>query len=164
MTDEVPQPRRAKPSDAEQIVECLSAAFAPFKAAYAPGAFADTVPSGQAVLERIRDGIVLVAVQADGVVAGTLAGMVTGSEGHLRGMAVRSAWQGSGLAQRLLSAMESELAARGCKRITLDTTAPLLRASAFYSKNGYRRTGRVTDFYGMALFEWEKVGAACTEG
>jgi RimJ/RimL family protein N-acetyltransferase len=157
--DETTELRHAKPSDVWQIVECLSAAFAPFRAAYTSAAFVDTVPSGEGVLGRTRDGIVLVAVQPDGVVAGTLAGTVAGSDGHLRGMAVRAPWQGSGLARRLLQAMESELAARGCTRITLDTTAPLLQATAFYTKNGYRRTGCVADFYGMALFEWEKAVA-----
>ena len=71
-------------------------------------------------------------------------------------MAVLPEWQGQGIAPRLLQAAEEELAARGCVRITLDTTEPLLRAVRFYEKHGYRRTGRTTDFFGMPLHEYAK--------
>ena len=36
------------------------------------------------------------------------------------------------------------------------TTEPLERAMRFYEKHGYRRSGRVTDFFGMTLHEWVK--------
>jgi GNAT superfamily N-acetyltransferase len=91
------------------------------------------------------------------VIAGTLAcGKVSEGEGHLRGMAVRAAWQGAGVAQALLERAESELRAQGCSRVTLDTTLPLERAMRFYEKNGYQRSGRVADFFGMVLIEYEK--------
>ena len=44
----------------------------------------------------------------------------------------------------------------GCKRVTLDTTAPLERAIRFYRKNGFVPTGGVTDFFGMPLYEYAK--------
>src|SRR5262249_16302573 len=50
----------------------------------------------------------------------------------------------------------TELRAGGCVRITLDTTAPLERAVAFYERNGFARTGRVRDFFGMPLHEYGK--------
>ena len=56
----------------------------------------------------------------------------------------------------MLQAAESELRARGCRRVTLDTTQPLERAMRFYEKNGYRRSGNVGDFFGMPLFEYVK--------
>jgi GNAT superfamily N-acetyltransferase len=83
-------------------------------------------------------------------------GKASEGEGHLRGMAVRSEWHGAGAAQALLEHAESELRAQGCWRVTLDTTLPLERAMRFYEKNGYRRSGRVTDFFGMRLIEYEK--------
>ena len=84
------------------------------------------------------------------------AAVIAPSEGHLRGMAVRPAWQGRGVAKQLLDAAESELAAKGCSRISLDTTGPLKRAVAFYEKNGYRASGKITDFFGMRLYEYVK--------
>ena len=43
-----------------------------------------------------------------------------------------------------------------CARVTLDSTEPLLRAAKFYQRNGYRRTGKIADYFGMRLIEWEK--------
>ena len=77
-------------------------------------------------------------------------------EGHIRGMAVVAEWQGCGLAAQLLQAAESELRSQGCHRVTLDTTEPLERAMRFYGKNGYRRSGKVDNFFGMPLIEYVK--------
>ena len=77
-------------------------------------------------------------------------------EGHLRGMAVRPEWQGVGVAAQLLQQVESELRDRKCSRVSLDTTEPLRRAMRFYERNGYHRSGKVTDFFGMALIEYIK--------
>jgi ribosomal protein S18 acetylase RimI-like enzyme len=71
-------------------------------------------------------------------------------------MAVRPQWHGCSIAQRLLDAMEKHLLAKGCTRISLDTTGPLLRAMRFYEKNGFTRTGKITDFFGMPLIEYVK--------
>ncbi len=71
-------------------------------------------------------------------------------------MAVRPEFAGTGIAQRLLEAIEDDLRSRGCMRITLDTTEPLQRAMRFCERNGYRRTGVVRDFFGMPLIEYAK--------
>jgi ribosomal protein S18 acetylase RimI-like enzyme len=149
--------REATRDDAEGILACLREAFEPYRASYTPGAFQDTVLAPKTIGERLAAMTVLVAVTEADVVAGTIA--CVGSDlqdGHIRGMAVRSKFQGSGLAQQLLTSAESELKRRGCTRITLDTTAPLQRAIRFYEKHGYRASGRVTDFFGMPLFEYVK--------
>jgi ribosomal protein S18 acetylase RimI-like enzyme len=99
---------------------------------------------------------VYVAVTLEGEVVGTIALGIQGEEGHLRGMAVSPSCQGSRIAQRLLGAVESDLIAAGCMRVTLDTTAPLQRAIRFYKRNGFIHSGRVTDFFGMTLYEYVK--------
>jgi len=71
-------------------------------------------------------------------------------------MAVLPAFQSAGIAQQLLDRAEAELLAQKCIRITLDTTAPLKRAIRFYQRNGFRPSGRVTDFFGMPLYEYVK--------
>jgi ribosomal protein S18 acetylase RimI-like enzyme len=99
---------------------------------------------------------VYVAVSGDGEIVGTVACSAHGDEGHLRGMAVHPAWQGQGIAEELLRKVEDELIAGGCKRVTLDTTAPLQRAARFYRRSGFAASGRVTDFFGMPLHEYVK--------
>ena len=145
--------RQATPADAGDILDCLHAAFDPYRDRYTPGAFSDTVP--ESLDERFRTMILFVAVD-DAAIVGTIACAVHGREGHLRGMAVRPEKHGAGAARMLLQAAEDAFRARGCERVTLDTTEPLQRARAFYEKCGYRRTGRTSDFYGMTLTEFAK--------
>ena len=149
--------RRACAADAPAILECLRVAFEPYRNRYSPEAFLDTVLTPETIQQRLGEMFVFVAVDSAGGVVGTIACVVIdGNEGHLRGMAVLPEWQGRGIAEKLLQAAEEELAARGCVRITLDTTEPLLRAVRFYEKHGYRRSGRTTDFFGMPLHEYVK--------
>jgi ribosomal protein S18 acetylase RimI-like enzyme len=149
--------RPATAADATAILRCLAAAFAPYREQYTPDGFRDTALTPETIHQRFSQMRVLVAISDAGELVGTVgAQVVDADEGHLRGMAVLPAWAGSGVAQQLLSAAEAELRAAGCTRVTLDTTAPLKRAMCFYEKHGYTRTGRVTDFFGMPLFEYSK--------
>jgi ribosomal protein S18 acetylase RimI-like enzyme len=149
--------RPATSEDAAAILECLLAAFEPYRSQYTPQAYLDTVMTPATLLQRLLSMTVLVAVDARGNVVGTIGGAaVTSSVGHLRGMAVPPEYHGRGIARRLLDAMERHLLGKGCTRISLDTTEPLERAMRFYEKNGFRRTGEVTDFFGMPLIEYVK--------
>ena len=149
--------RPATERDAEAVQCCLETAFAPYATKYSRDAFLDTVPTLENVYQRFTWMSLFVAVDESGSIFGTIGCYVkTPEEGHVRGMAVREAWQGKGIAQQLLSAAESELRRRGCVRVSLDTTDPLQRAIHFYEKQGYRRSGEITDFYGMPLHEFIK--------
>jgi len=147
--------RPASPSDASSIAACLLEAFAPYQSAYTPEAFADTVPTTAQVHLRLQHMNVLVAT-ADGKIVGTISASTNGPLGHLRGMAVLPEWRRTGTAARLLAAIEDWLRTRQCTEITLDTTEPLTRAIAFYEKHGYRRSGNISDFFGMPLIEYIK--------
>ncbi len=146
--------RDATPSDSAAILACLREAFEPYRDAYTPAAFADTVLTPQTLATRFTTMKILVAVAPEGSILGTIAAGSDGDEGHLRGMAVRPAAQGQGIAQQLLESAESLLRSFGCRHVTLDTTAPLTRAIAFYRSHGYESTGHVQDFYGMPLYEF----------
>ena len=149
--------REAADGDLDSVQACLTAAFAPYEGSYTPEAFRDTVPSREALASRARVMTILIAEQETGRTVGTIAYEAGASgEGHLRGMAVLPQALGSGTATRLLEAAERALAAAGCKRVMLDTTQPLQRAIHFYERHGYTATGRVTDFFGMPLFEYAK--------
>jgi ribosomal protein S18 acetylase RimI-like enzyme len=148
--------RAATAEDAPEILKCLARAFEPYRSSYTPGAWNDTVLSPETIQQRLESMRILVAVSQDGAVGTIACGSVSADEGHLRGMAVLPSWQGQGVAEALLQAAEAELMMYGCKRITLDTTEPLQRAMRFYEKHGYRRSGMVTDFFGMRLHEFIK--------
>ena len=149
--------RPASAEDAAAILQCVRAAFELYRSQYTPQAYLDTVMTPGTLLQRLNSMTVLVAADAHANVLGTIGGAaVSSSEGHLRGMAVPPECQGRGIAQRLLEAMEKHLLGKGCTRISLDTTEPLHRAMRFYEKNGYQRTGKVTDFFGMPLIEYAK--------
>ena len=148
--------RKALAGEAGGVRRCLAAAFEPFRYQYTRGAFEDTVPSVEAIRERMVKMTVYVAVAGVREIVGTVAWGLEGHEGHLRGMAVQPAWQGHGIAERLLRAVESDLLAAGCARITLDTTEPLHRAVSFYRRSGFVATERVVDYFGMPLYEYVK--------
>ena len=149
--------RQATANDAPGILNCLREAFEPYRASYTPEAFRDTVLTPETITARFSEMKILVATDEGGKIVGTVAGKLAGKdEGHLRGMAMLPSCQGQGVAERLLAAIESHLWSHGCKRITLDTTKPLKRAARFYEKHGYQSSGRVSDFYGMPLYEYVK--------
>jgi ribosomal protein S18 acetylase RimI-like enzyme len=148
--------RRAQVEEVESIGECLESAFEPFRSQYTRDAFRDTVLSSEAIRERMVHMTIYVAIANEREIIGTVASALEGREGHLRGMAVRPAWQGRRIADQLLHAAERDLLAAGCERIALDTTVPLQRAIRFYQRNGFAPSGRVTDFFGMPLYEYVK--------
>jgi predicted N-acetyltransferase YhbS len=150
------QTRRAQVTDAEAIASCLSAAFAQHHDEYTAGAYADTVLNSDGVRRRLQEMCLFVAI-SDGEIVGTVGCVVNGSEGRLRGMAVLPDWQGTEVALALLRTAEAALKQNGCGQVTLGSTAPLMRAIRFYSRNGYSASGRVTDFFGMPLYEYRKL-------
>jgi ribosomal protein S18 acetylase RimI-like enzyme len=149
--------RSAVDNDAAEIVACLQAAFAPYREFYTPAAFLDTVLTPETLQDRLASMQVFVAENSSGQIVGTIACQVIGSgEGHLRGMAVSPNCQGSGISAQLLAHAEAELRRQHCTHVTLDTTEPLQRAMHFYEKFGFRRSGRISDFFGMPLVEYHK--------
>ena len=126
--------RHAKPAEFPGVLRCLSEAFEPYRAAYTTLAFLDTVLSPEALFERSRSMTILVALTDDDELVGTVACSAgDAARGHIRGMAVRPAWQGLGIAKALLDEAVEALRLRQCTTVTLDTTLPLRRAIGFYA-------------------------------
>jgi GNAT superfamily N-acetyltransferase len=149
--------REAREADAAAILECLAAAFEPYRGLYSDQGFYDTVLTPETIRGRMSEMTVFVSVTESGEVVGTIACKADGEEGHLRGMAVLPERQGCGVSAQLLETAEQHLRDHGCLRITLDTTAPLKRAMRFYERHGYQPSGKVSNFFGMALYEHEKI-------
>ncbi len=151
------RPASDNDEDSTAILRCLAAAFESYRKHYSPSAFADSTLTNETVRLRLKQMHVLVAT-VSGNVVGTIgaAWHPEIAEAHLRGMAVLPEWHGQSIAAKLLTAIEAWLLSRGCKRITLDTTLPLEAAMRFYEKHGYHRSGKIGDFFGMPLIEYEK--------
>ena len=146
--------RHARESDAAGILECLHAAFEPYRRDYTEAGFHDTVLDPDTVRARLAQMSVFVAAR-DGAIVGTIATHVVDErEGHIRGMAVAPSSQREGVGRRLLRRALDDLTAAGCERATLDTTEPLTRAARFYESAGFSTTGRGGDFFGMSLHEY----------
>ncbi len=115
----LPAVRKATPHDSAGILKCLHEAFEPYRGSYTPEAFADTVLTPETLQHRLASMCVVVAVSDSGEIVGTIGCLVVdplgdpkkenSSEGHIRGMAVLPAWQGTGVAAWLLKTVESEL-------------------------------------------------------
>jgi GNAT superfamily N-acetyltransferase len=100
---------------------------------------------------------VWVAVRENQQVVGTVAlKSVSRHRGHLRGMAVLPEFQGTGLASALLRTAIRAAAKNGERRVTLETTEPLERATQFYLRHGFRTSGRRRQWGGMKLIEFER--------
>jgi ribosomal protein S18 acetylase RimI-like enzyme len=147
--------RDAVVDDTEGILACLAFAFAAYRSRYTDGAYADTVLDPHTLQVRLREMSVLVALCGNQIV-GTIAFAAKGDDGHLRGMAVRPEWQGTGVASMLLDTAVKALHRRNCRYVTLDTTEALERAVRFYRRAGFTPSGKVAEFFGMPLYEYIK--------
>lgn len=146
--------RHARSGDAEGILRTLHTAFEPYRDAYTPPAFRDTVLDPESLHARLSCMSVFVA-ERDGEIVGTIAAEpIDGGDGRLRGMAVLPAHEHTGVGRALLRRAIDELVIAGCRRATLGTTPPLVRAQRFYERSGFSRTGVTADFFGMPLHEF----------
>lgn len=115
---------------------------------------------GQAInthtcLEQIRrdDCAIWVAVE-DGVVAGFVSAFLTvGRQGHRRWevdlLAVRSAWRGRQLGQKLVEATWAD-----GQRLQVDTARAIIRIDNIASQQSFARAGYTTDDQVYNLFLW----------
>ncbi|MFX0039178.1 MAG: GNAT family N-acetyltransferase [Promethearchaeota archaeon] len=150
--------RKASPNDAKGIHEVILTAFEEYRHYYTSEGFNDTVMSEEAVIERMKEMIIYVAVDKKKNIIGTIGWQkIDNEEGHIRGMAVLPKWQGKkSPAAALLITVEKDAITKGCTFLTLDTTAVLKRAAIFYKKHGFKETGKTGDFFNSTIYEYIK--------
>jgi len=149
--------RAARASDTGPVLNVLRTAFRPYRSEYTLTAYQATVLNATMLRRRLRSMSVLVALSGSGVVVGTIGvKTISRDQAHLRGMAVLPRYQGRGVAAALLRAAVRTARASGARRLTLETTAPLVRAERFYLRHGFRRTGRTRRWGGMRLIGFER--------
>ena len=150
--------RKATHEDAKSIHRVLLAAFKEFHKYYSREGFNDTVLSEKAVLVRMNEMTIYVAVDDNNNIIGTNGWQkISNEEGHIRGMAVHPKWQGKNSpAATLLKAVENDAISNECIFLTLDTTEVLKRAGNFYKKHGFKFTGKTGDFFGSKIYQYIK--------
>ncbi|MFW9818377.1 MAG: GNAT family N-acetyltransferase [Candidatus Thorarchaeota archaeon] len=136
----------------------LLAAFEEYRSYYTAEGFNDTILSEKAVLERMKEMKLYVAIDQTHKVIGTIGWQKVGNmEGHIRGMAVIPNRQGNNSpATALLQIVEEDARSDGCTLLTLDTTAILERAQSFYKKCEFKKTRKTGDFFGSTIYEFAK--------
>lgn len=98
---------------------------------------ASAVPAELAgVLER--DPLVLVEVDSDGAIIGSVFGAFDGRRGWANRVAVMPDKRGQGIATALLTELESRLAALGCQRVNLLVDSDNAPVAGMYVKLGYQ--------------------------
>ena len=148
--------RHARDADIPGILHCLQSAFAPFAQEYTEAAMRDTVLDSASLRSRMTHMSVFVAELNKGIVGTIAAAPLDDEHGHLRGMAVLPSFEHAGVGRRLVHRALDDLTVSGCRQATLGTTAVLVRAAKFYESAGFARTGRVSDFFGMPLYEYAR--------
>jgi|YelNatPaOPRAMG01_1025707.scaffolds.fasta_scaffold04462_2 ribosomal-protein-alanine N-acetyltransferase len=70
-----------------------------------------------------------------------------GKVAHVESIAVDPAYQGGGMGNMLMDAMESEAVSQGCRKIVLETFERNEKALNMYKKRDYIVTALVKDYY-----------------
>jgi DNA-binding MarR family transcriptional regulator/predicted N-acetyltransferase YhbS len=128
-----------EPADSEDARSCLAAYFAElserFKSSFDPGS-----------TDMSEDGSILILARSANkpVGCGVLRPLGPGV-GEIKRMWVAPSARGTGLARRLLSALEAEAASRGLDAVRLDTNGALVEALNLYRSAGYRDIDRYND-------------------
>ena len=148
--------RLACSEDAAEIALVLRESFAEYEHLYTKAAFDVTTPEPGAVLDRMKEGPIWVALVNDQIV-GTASAQLTDDGLYIRGMGVRPSGRGRDIGRLLLKHVEAFAVARHIQRLFLSTTPFLERAISLYQGSGFRRIdGGPTDLLGTPLFTMEK--------
>ena len=102
--------------------------------------------------QEIRDGVQFWGYESDGELIGVMGMQDKGDVALIRHAYVKTARRNRGVGTNLLRHLERMTT----KPILIGTWADATWAIRFYEKNGYRLSGKVTDFFGMPLYEYVK--------
>lgn len=150
--------RLAERQDAAAISAVIFAAFIRLREHYTPEAFAVVASTSDEILSRFDEGPQWVA-SADDEIVGTVSVTVEDGDLYVRSMAVAPHAQGSGIAHKLLDAIDEYAAGTRFDRIFLYTTYFTPGAKELYSSHGYAwvRDTPAEEWYGVPGLEMEKI-------
>jgi GNAT superfamily N-acetyltransferase len=166
--------RPATPDDAPEIVQSAAEGFDGYRA-WAPDGWVPprmTPATLEAVRSRLGGSAWYLIAREGAETAGHVAldsstreepAALAPGEIYLAQLFVRSRWQGTGLARRLMGAAIAEAIAREYLALRLWTPAGAARARRFYEREGWRTTGRTHERErsptGLATVEYTREAA-----
>jgi GNAT superfamily N-acetyltransferase len=146
--------RRAVSSDAQAVSELLVAAFERYRRMYTRRAFSATAITRDQVLKRFGEGPSWVAI-AQGCTVGCASALPQADHTYVRGVAVLPAFQGMGIAYRLLQTVRDEALSREHHVLRLSTTPFLTDAIRMYRRFGFVQEDRSGgDLFGTPLLSF----------
>jgi ribosomal-protein-alanine N-acetyltransferase len=97
----------------------------------------------------LPDAECLVAKSGDPLneIAGFIIAESDGVDGHIITIDIADSWRRAGVGTALLREMERRLAARGVRRVSLETATTNEPAVAFWQRHGYRSHGVLPRYY-----------------
>jgi [ribosomal protein S18]-alanine N-acetyltransferase len=92
---------------------------------------------------------------AESEVAGFIIAESAGADAHIITIDVLEEYRRAGVGTALLRAIEQRLAARGARRVELETATSNAAGVAFWERHGYRKTGVLRGYYLGRLDAWK---------
>jgi len=133
--------RRATPADATILAETIAAAFEQYRGKLVPesGAFGET-PNG--ISAELRKGTGAIIAERNGTVLGCVMTQIVEGDLYFGRLAVLPTARGTGLAKRLIKAVETEAMARGLAGVRLGVRVVLTDNQKLFESLGYREISR----------------------
>ncbi|RIA55274.1 GNAT family N-acetyltransferase [Dichotomicrobium thermohalophilum] len=125
--------RKAEADHAREVEACARAAYEKF----VPLIGREPAPMVADFARQIARGIVEIAVDPAGRVAGFMVRYPRGAHLHIENLAIHPAFQGQGLGTRLLRRAEDTARELGLTTLELYTNAKMSEALAFYPARGF---------------------------
>ncbi len=152
--------RRAEPKDAPAIHEVMKRAFKGLEGrAYSQRAIEAAMLSVETIQARIAqdDTDVFVAI-TDNQIVGTASGIEEYESLRVCSVAVDPAYQGRGIARRLMEELEKLARQSGCHKVFLQTAWSMTEAIMLYRNLGYQQEGyQPRHFYGEDFLLFGKI-------
>jgi len=157
-TDIISIHRTFEINDSQQIHEVLLYAFEPYRILYTEEAFNATVVSTGNLVKRIEaEKYEVITALYRGKICGTVSVKKTRNENlYVASMAVLPEYHGNGIGYKLLEEAEKTALQKDCKKIVLETSEPITNAIRLYEKFGFKRTGKIRDWFGVPIFKMMK--------
>jgi ribosomal-protein-alanine N-acetyltransferase len=95
------------------------------------------------------EGSYCLLAETGGSVAGFILAELAPDEGHIITLDVLEEYRRQGIGSLLLATAENEAAARGVKRMVLETATTNKAAIALWKKHGYREAETIENYYGQ---------------
>lgn len=133
--------RAGTPGDAPAIARTIAAAFEQYRGRLVPesGALAETA---EAIAAEFAEGAGAIVAERDGEMVGCAMTRLLEGDLYFGRLAVRPDLRGTGLAKRLIAAVEADARARGLAGVRLGVRIALPANQRLFHSLGYRETGR----------------------